>query len=463
HILRIRAFIRRSKELGNDVTTDKFFDSVSFWQQAYEQSEAGQSKLHDQIHELQQRNTGLIAKMQAKSLEHENESPQINKRKAHVGKKTKGPNGAKKRANIPEKMQKRIKLMDDDSSGEEDRLCLSRQLYTLQKALQRKPIKTNSLATAAVILCKSAEQELVHAVQRQIISAQSHTPNSKQAADINGVFTAVIIAFHVVHRALHKLSANANERQNRAQVIYYLVGLFESTMTALTHHCTAISKQKSATETTGDPRVVPGTATQSNERTNSREKNLRIGDEIASHLADVLCTMALSLNISRAEDQHVMEGYLSLILNRVGKMLALYVFHDLRLPMSISPRMRFPGGLEAMADENLMPNDAQLEATYLIRLLGRVMHAKSNKSVDEAQATQSFLKSSQNRIQNTLLQAVFGTNDKLFQDGLQRPKTPPSQGIDEKETDQEKFVDWFTQELWRLVGWDVLRSAFVLK
>jgi hypothetical protein len=36
-----------TRDLGQVVATDKFFDSVSFWQQAYERSEAAQSKLQD--------------------------------------------------------------------------------------------------------------------------------------------------------------------------------------------------------------------------------------------------------------------------------------------------------------------------------------------------------------------------------------------------------------------------------
>ncbi|KAJ6081285.1 hypothetical protein N7499_006159 [Penicillium canescens] len=456
-----QGFIKKSRHLGHDVATDKFFDSVSFWQQAYEQSEAGQSKLHDQIYELQQRNANLLAKLRAKNPVNENEVSQMNKRKAPAATNVKSSNRAKKRAKIPDQMQKSIPLMDDDSSGGEDGLCLSRQLYTLQKALQRKPMKANSLATAAVVLCKSAEQELIRAVQEQNKLTQSNPPNINQVADINDVFNGATIAFHLVHRGLYKLSRNEDERQHQGQIIYYLVGLFESTMTALTQHCTAISKQKPSPD---DPSVASDSASHlNNQRSNRKEKGLDAEDGTASHLADLLCTMALSLDISLAEDQKVMEGFVSLVLDRVGKMLALYVFHDLRLPMSISPRMTFPGGLEAMADENLMPDDAQLEAKYLVRLLGRMMDAGSTKSVAEAHATHSFVKTARDRIQKTLLQSVFGPDDNLFWDGLQRPKTPPSQVIDAKETNQEGFADWFTQEMWRLVGWDVLRSVFAPK
>jgi hypothetical protein len=120
HILHLRDFIKQCKDLGQDVATDKFFDSVSFWQQAYERSEAGQSKLNDQIYELQQRNTRLMAKLRAKAPMNENEVLPTTKRKAPTGKNAKSSNGAKKRAKIPDQMQSVIPLMDVDSSGDED-------------------------------------------------------------------------------------------------------------------------------------------------------------------------------------------------------------------------------------------------------------------------------------------------------------------------------------------------------
>jgi hypothetical protein len=119
--LQIRQFIKK-KDLGQVGATEKFFDSVSFWQQAYERSEAGQSKLQDQVHELNQRIEGLLAKLRAKATANDNETLPANKRKAPaVGKNANSSNMARKRTKLPQSMQKSIPLMDDDDdSGEED-------------------------------------------------------------------------------------------------------------------------------------------------------------------------------------------------------------------------------------------------------------------------------------------------------------------------------------------------------
>ena len=109
--------------MGQVVATDKFFDSVSFWQQAYERSEAGQSKLQDQVHELNQRIEGLLAKLRVNVnvTANGNESLPANKRKASaVGKNANSSNMARKRIKLPKSTHKSIPLMDDDDSGEED-------------------------------------------------------------------------------------------------------------------------------------------------------------------------------------------------------------------------------------------------------------------------------------------------------------------------------------------------------
>ncbi|KAJ5177817.1 uncharacterized protein N7500_000516 [Penicillium coprophilum] len=468
YILQIRQFIKNTKDLGQVGATDKFFDSVSFWQQAYERSEAGQSKLQDQVHELNQRIEGLLAKLRVKVTTNDNEIMPANKRKAPaVGKDANNSKTARKRTKLPRNMQKSIPLIedDDDSSGEEDDLCLNRQLHIVQKALQRRTnssSEANSLAIDAVTLCKSAEQRLIQTILNKCRTTEQKPSQTEKAnmPDTEAVVNGVTVAFHLTHKALHKMAGVENATQHQAQVIYYLVGLFESTMTALTLHCTAMSKQKSTTKNIksgGGPKAM----TQPDERNKlTKEKSSPIKNETACRLADLLCTMALSLNLTRTEDQQVMEGFLFLVLDRMGKMLALHVFHDLRLPMGICPGMTFPDGLEAMTDEGLTSNEAQLEAKYLVRLLERMLNAESLQSDLETSAAREFAANAKDRLQKSLLRAVFGPDDHIFRDGLRRPHTPPPPVLDGGQIDQDWFSDWLTQELWRLVGWDVLRTVF---
>lgn len=256
------------------------------------------------------------------------------------------------------------------------------------------------------------------------------------APDSEAMFNGVILSFHLVHKALQKLAANGEGKQHQAQVTYYLVGLFESIMTALTLHCTFLSNKSSKDQDTG------------------------ASNELASHLGDLLCTMALSLDLAHSADQEVMEGYLFLVLRRIGNMLALHVFHDLRLPMGVCPGMSFPKGLETMTDEGLTPSQAQIETRYLVRLLSRIFDTKSHPPL-KALAFRTFFLNAKDRLQKTLLRAVFGPDEHMFQEVLRRPKTPPP--LDGLPMEQDEFADWLTQELWGLVGWDILRTVFVSK
>ena len=118
--MQIRQFIKKTNDPDQVVVTDKFFDSVSFWQQAYERSEEAHRELQDQVHELNRRIEGLLAKLRVKVTKNDNGTLPANKRKAPVGKNANSSNIARKRIKLPKSMEKSISLIDDDDSGEED-------------------------------------------------------------------------------------------------------------------------------------------------------------------------------------------------------------------------------------------------------------------------------------------------------------------------------------------------------
>jgi hypothetical protein len=464
--------------------TEKFFDSVSFWQRAYEQAEAGQSKLREELHELKQSNEAVLARLRAQGAPDDDETSLASKRKVSaVGKNANSANVARKRTKLP---QKTIPLLDDDDSEDSEEegirssisscskmttnlvtaLCLNAQLHTLQKALQRKPNSNsaaNSLAIQVVTLCKAAEQKLIQTVMETETLEEQKSSQTKEitAPNIDAVINGVTIAFHLAHKALCKLAGTGNGVHHQGQVTYYLVGLFESTMTALTLHCTAMSKENPPT-TNSKPKNLSEFATEPDQQNkNTKLKPSPAKNETASRLADLLCTMALSLDLNNPTDQEVMEGFLFLVLTRLGRMLALHVFHDIRLPMGICPGMTFPEGLEKMTDEGLMPSEAQLEAKYLARLLERMLDTEPRQSTSETSASRQFVTNAKDRLQNTLLRAVFGPDESLFRGILRRPQTPPPLVLDSEQMEQKRFADWLTQELWRIVGWDVLKNVFV--
>lgn len=116
HLLRIRHFLRRKKE--SDIIADgKFFDSVSFWQKAYEESQAEQTKLLNTIYELEQRNQSLLAKVKREVLGSESQNALSRKRKAaSTSNNVESSETTKKRSRRPAK--KEAEDMEDEAERE---------------------------------------------------------------------------------------------------------------------------------------------------------------------------------------------------------------------------------------------------------------------------------------------------------------------------------------------------------
>lgn len=337
-----------------------------------------------------------------------------------------------------------------------------RHLFTLQRTLQAKRRMTKALAIDAVILCKEAERGLLKAVQGEITSATQPPktfpiPRSKEP-DFKAVVNAVKQSFELVYQVLHKIPEAADNGQSQPKVIYYMVCLFESTMTGLAQYCTAVSKEtesgKGTKGTTQVNRKQKKAAPPARGSTSAKTDTARV-------LAELLCEMALSLEINESCDRKVMEGYLHIVLDRLGKMLALFTFDGMKLPTNISPEMQPPEGLAAMKAEGISQKTAELEAKKLIYFLDRLLKTQtlflSTSTISGSQLPFSF--NLQESMKKTLLQAVFGKDDLLFQGGLEQPATPPPTGRYAPPNEKLDFTDWFARELWRLVGWDILASA----
>ncbi|KAF3384923.1 hypothetical protein F1880_002573 [Penicillium rolfsii] len=433
--------------------TDQFFDSVRHWQNAYQNSEREQIKLHNTIFELKQKNETLLAKLKA-------ETPSA-KRKVFAALENELGGGKNRKPRASRNQQLRdIEGQGQDMEAEKG-VSFLRHLLTLQRTLQARRPKTKSLAVDAVILCKEAERGLLNAVQVEITSATQPpktfpTPRAKEP-EFTAVVNAVQKSFQLVYQVLHKIPEGADNGQSQPKVIYYMVCLFESTMTGLTQYCTAVSKETEA-----------GKRAKGTTQVNWKQKkavypargSTSAKTDTARVLAKLLCETALSLEMNETCDRKVMEGYLHIVLDRLGKMLALFTFDGMKLPTNLSPEMRPPEGLAAMEAEGISPQTAELEAKQLIYFVERLVKTEtlslSTSTISSPRISSLKLQES---MKKTLLQAVFGKDDPLFQGGLERPATPPPTDAYAPPNQKLDFTDWFVRELWRLVGWDILATA----
>lgn len=348
-----------------------------------------------------------------------------------------------------------------------------RHFYTLQKFLQKKTNHSN-IVPAAVNLCKVAEKELLHAVDEdKTETSRSRTRvllQSKQPS-LSGTIRAVESAFQLLCQAIGKLSGTDQGIHDAGQVIYHLVCLYDTITKALQKYCQSMAQQEMASSKTNSrPAKKKQTAKSLRTKTKRVQNTLSSNqeDEVATQITRLLGTMVLSLDISCTKNQELLEGFLFILLTRVGKILCLFVFQDLQLrqDLYVDPaKLPLPEGLSGVELNEASLLAVQMEAKYLVWLLERTLaFLNANPALpssDTASIRGQFVSKVKDRLQSTLLQAVFGTDDPSFQNSLQRPIAPEVQELDDLQRSQisdTPVSDWFVQEVWRLLGWEMLEK-----
>ncbi|BDD55910.1 hypothetical protein MPDQ_003288 [Monascus purpureus] len=483
YLPQIRQYIKTTRDFCRATSQDKFFDSVSFWQQAYEKSEAEQSKLLDRIYELEQRNAALATKIKprdaAASLEEEL-GPLSSKRKT-ASKSSVNRKRAKTQVSTGANHNNSSQMRSDNlSNGIEDlegvTTSFMRNFFSLQKVLQKRPSCSN-IVLAAVALCEATAKELLNAVDQNQVKDSTcrlkpaRTVLRTEIPDFTSVLHGVEIAIGLLYQALNKLSGTGGKR-DLGQVTYHLVRLFDDTMVVLQKHCKARTNKSTATSKAGTKYQRTKQSAKSKHSKMSRPVEAHLsttGDDVSMHITRLLSTMALSLDPSSAEHRDLLEGFLFILLSRVGKLLCLFVFRDLRLHPDLkvnTAKLPLPEGLIEADMSEVSLHSAQLEAKHLVWLLERVLAFLDTvpslpSSPSQKQALNGeFILGIKEKLQSTLLQAVFGANDPLFQQSLKYPARPESSELDRLrkcvQVPEQSVPDWFTQEVWRLLGWDIL-------
>ncbi|BCR88708.1 uncharacterized protein ACHE_41272S [Aspergillus chevalieri] len=466
YILQIRSYIMTAKDPDfNPVSSQpgKFFDSVSFWQQAYEQSEAEQSKLLDRIFELEQRNTALLAKTQKGDVGKEEQLPESSKRKANP-KNADATATARKRAKTQMPSQGGIgslgvqgalsSVFDRMKYVEEFTAPFMRHFYTLQTTLQKRPNRSN-VVQAAINLSKAAADALVNSVQEKNISAGRSKTTTLQHKDpeVISMVSGVESALPMLYQALGKVSTLEEKTFDAGLVTYHIVCLYETAMKMLGQHCKDRSAQLLATTTNGK------LAKKQNAR--SKRAQRKTDDEVAGQITRLLGTMILLLDLTRAEHQNILEGALFILLNRVGRFLCLFVFKELQLrpDLRVDPaQLPLPQGLKDVSLNEQSICAAKMESKHLIWVLERALaHLETSTS---SPSSREFTSKIKGRLQSTLLQAMYGTDDECFQEALRRSVAPDILEFDRlrscAQVPEQTVADWFTQEVWRLVGWELV-------
>ncbi|OJJ50991.1 hypothetical protein ASPZODRAFT_126974 [Penicilliopsis zonata CBS 506.65] len=458
-----RRYITPLEDKLQQETRDRYLDGAAFWQQAYEKSEAEQSKLFDRVYELEQSNFALREKLGTKA-----EGEQDPKKRKAAGHRDDNPNRKQAKTHINPKQQglcSLSSLLEDFEYLEEKNASFMRQFYSLQQVLQKRSTCYN-IVLASSRLSRIATRDLSywlsHEVRINIQSKATSTLQSKEP-DFISILGCVGYACQLIYQALSKLSGMNNGFRDVGHIIYQQVCLFEAAMKVLQKQCkmTALEKKKNDPQM---PRKQTKLQRARTTRTRPSTSSEHTKDEIAAETSRLLGGMVLSLNLSIKSHNELLEGFLYILITRVGQLLSLFVFRDLQLQPNLQASQRqlpLPHGLLETDLDEASFNGAQNESRLLVWLLERALAFLDTNSPKHTRSTKQRtpLSKVKDRLCATLMGAVFGSKDPNFEKSLLHPQVPDNTELNRLisvQVTEDNVPKWFTQEVWRLVGWEAL-------
>ena len=202
--------------------------------------------------------------------------------------------------------------------------------------------------------------------------------------------------------------------------------------------------------------------------------------ESALILCELATTMMRCLDVQIPSHTGILEGFLFLLLKRVGEALKVFVFEDGII------KDRAVDGIRSTAPNGTATNHQaiQAQAPCLIYLLEQAQSftltlnsqpqviptstelSQQPRTPSSTPSAMTLTNHAQIRLQHTLLTAVFGDQTRSdFRAAFNPPDTLIGENMTAKFSEgirAEGVRDWFKQEVWRIIGWDALKRTIQL-
>lgn len=362
-----------------------------------------------------------------------------------------------------------------------------RHMSALQQNLQKRP-NWAVIYSTALDLC-TATCSIIPFIYDSSASESGRSNNAdNNIRMLNPIVVLAVIDFShtVLCRALNKIMTCSESQKYEGQMTYQIVSLFEAVLLSLTTVCNhkpgskEFPKIKHSSKSPSSKNRIQQLSAESSNTSHCGIST----DQILQTLKRVLAGMMLKAStLITASANSLIEGCLYVFLTRVGTVLSVLEFKDLLISQDLqsgSANLPLPGGL---LRSDIVGKAQDIEATmivyetesyHLVWLLEKavaLVHSISMKSPLSREATTVsggndshaglLLGLSKKRLQNTLLKAVFHEEEPLFLESLQKPtncaEDETELGITEK---SDSASEWFSREVWRLLGWDILESLW---
>lgn len=320
-----------------------------------------------------------------------------------------------------------------------------------------------------------------------------------QAHEVEDETTAKLFAvgqiFPKLLNGLDKLVSTPGGKLLEDRVVYAYIQIFQTLLQRVCDIATARAKERlAASQGEGLPNTDPGMSKARSARTpcsTCRDRNLKcdartpkcrncsrqklvcrnripissahttvrapvdvLPNDHIIKLCELEITMLGCLEVGNQTHGQVLQGFLCILCEKVSHGLKSFVFgsEDGELPQDSN-------GDGPSTNHDWREDDEAIEAQglYLVWILDRaeVTLSRHNLSQD---IDQPFLRI-RNRLQNTLLKSVFGQEASIaFEPSLHMPRTLTDAHMGALSFPPVELRNWFKHEVWRIVGWDVLRK-----
>ena len=348
-----------------------------------------------------------------------------------------------------------------------------RSFYRVQLILRNRskpeaPVLANELVQAA-----AAVPQVIHkAIEAEDLGVDS------DGDFLSSVLTATSRSILSLIVGFNRLTNIPNGVEVQGHVTYAFVKMYVKLMGALDESSQA-EMRKSITKDT-----VPSIAKkQSPSKSKAKQPtgvNIKDNGRL-NLLTKFLCNVIDLLDPKIEVQKALFEGFAYAVFEMLGTKLYVLVFgHDrgatIEEDIAISSR---PDGIEGSTESSsietmeLETRAAMLEAPYLIHLLNRIMNAapahlgatmskktgKAKQANNKGSMKGALAITSRERLQRTLVNCTFGTEgvdeDDPFKDCLKMPALS-GPGLPTPKVKEADVQDWFKEEVWNLLGWEIL-------
>ena len=302
--------------------------------------------------------------------------------------------------------------------------------------------------------------------------------HSELISDTNIKCIAVARIFAALLRALASLDELSNVQIYQGEIVHSFILIFRDLLERICVLATSKDRRKvvaAAANKRSSRRKGRLLAEISNflpEPTLSKSTSGEEDDKVIRKLCQLAFAMMDSLDPNTSAENEIFEGFLFFLITRVGDLLKSFVFGGESPDIST----------DSQVQERKATQEAQ--APYLVDLLKHATTVTAKQfgldtpfrqachSIspfwEKNRERHNILTKPRLRLQNTLLKAVFGEQAEEFAESLKKPLetyVDPclDSAINKSFGKENNTSEWFKNEVWETVGWDVLRGMIAWK